>query len=450
MQKSVLYTNDELRRLITPMFFSTLLFMSVGAVDSMMVASLGAGSVSGVALVDMVNVLFGSVLFALGTGGAVVASQYIGAGRGKDANDSAKQLLFISVIFSFLLMFFCIFCSRWALRVFFGKVPEEVETEALKYFHVTAYMYPFLGVSTAAAAILRSIDRAKATLVSSVIINIVNVVGNYLCIFVFKWGVVGAAASTVFSRIIGAVYLYVVLTDRSNRIYVTMRDKYRLCWSKIRKILFIGIPSGFENGIFSIGRLLVVGVVAKFGTEELAANSVANSISSIGCIMGSAFNLAIIPVVGRAVGTGDMSTVRHYAWKMSKWAWVSYAVWNAALLVVLPFILGCYSKLTPDTRSLAFQLCLIHCGFGIFMWTFSFTFPGVLRAANDVTYTMIVSIGSMVFVRIGLAYYMGLSLGMGALGTWIAMVCDWIVRIAFFVWRYRSGAWERHALAALK
>ena len=114
MGKNVLYTNAELRSLIIPMFFSTLLFISVGAADSMMVASLGAESVSGVALVDMVNILLGGMLAALSTGGAVVASQYLGAGRPKDGNDSAKQLLFISELFSITLSLLCIFGKRFS------------------------------------------------------------------------------------------------------------------------------------------------------------------------------------------------------------------------------------------------------------------------------------------------------------------------------------------------
>ncbi len=450
MGKNVLYTNAELRSLIVPLFFSTLLFISVGAADSMMVASLGAESVSGVALVDMVNLLLGGMLAALSTGGAVVASQYLGAGRPKDGNDSAKQLLFISELFSIALSLLCIFGKRFILHLFFGNIPEGVEAEAMRYFRVTSYMFPFMGISFAAAAILRSIDKARSTLISSIIVNIINIAGNYLCIFVFKWGVTGAAISTILSRIAACVYLFAVLSDRGNKIYVSLHEHFSVNLAKIKKILFIGIPSGFETGIFTLGRLLVVGIVTKFGTQELAANSVANSISSIGCIMGNTFCLAMIPVIGRAVGTGNMDTVRAYVWKMSKWAWSSYAIWNVCVYALLPFILGFYTKLTPETKHLVLVLCSIHLLFGILGWSLSFTFPCALRAMNDVKFTMCVSVGSMIIVRIGLAYYFGQYLGWGAIGTWIAMVCDWVVRISFFLGRYKSGAWQKYALSALK
>ena len=450
MGKNVIYTNAELRALIVPLFFSTLLFISVGAADSMMVASLGAECVSGVALVDMVNLLFGSMIGALSTGGAVVASQYLGAGRPKDSNDSARQLLFVCEVLSIVLTLLCIFCKRNILHLFYGNVPADVEAEAMRYFRITAYMFPFMGISFACAAILRSIDRAKSTLISSIIVNIINIVGNYLFIFVFKWGVTGAAISTLLSRIAAFVYLFIVLTDRSNKIYISLRERFKVNFYKIKKILFIGIPSGIENGIFTLGRLLVIGIVAKFGTQELAANSVANAIASIGCIMGNAYCLAMIPVIGRAVGTGDMGIVRAYVWKMSKWAWVSYAIWNVGVFALLPVILSFYTKLTPETKHLVMVLCSIHLLFGILMWSLSFTFPCALRAMNDVKYTMFVSVGSMIIVRIGFAYYLGLYLGWGAVGTWIAMVCDWVVRISFFLGRYRSGAWQKYALSALK
>lgn len=447
---AVLFTNKDLRNLIIPLFWTSVLFTSVGVIDSMMVATLGAASVSGVSMVDMINVLLGSMLVALGTGGAVVASQYLGAGRHRDANDSARQLLMLTEFTAICFMFFCLIFKRQILHLVFGKMPEEVEKEALSYFSFTAFMYLFLGINASCTAILRSIDRARCSMIAALIVNIVNIIFNWLFIFIFHWGVAGAAISTVIARFFAAIYLLIVISDRNNKVYVALRNGWNINKEKIRKILFIGIPSGFENGIFTLGRLLVIGVVTKFGTEQLAANSVANSITSLTCIMGNTFSLAMIPVVGRAVGTGDMQKVKYYVKKMSIWAWVAFAIWTLLIWSLVPCILSFYTKLSPEVKHLIWVLFSIHASFGILMWSLSFTFPCALRATNDVKFTMWVSILSMIIVRIGCAYFFGQYLVWGVIGTWLAMVCDWVVRISFFLPRYRSGAWQKYALSALK
>jgi len=94
---------------------------------------------------------------------------------------------------------------------------------------------------------------------------------------------------------------------------------------------------------------------------------------------------------------------------------------------------------------LALILVLIHNIFSLFMWPASFVFPNALRAANDVTYTMLSSVFSMLVLRIGFSYVLGYNLGWGAIGVWIAMILDWVCRISCFYLRYRSGAWLRRA-----
>ena len=95
--------------------------------------------------------------------------------------------------------------------------------------------------------------------------------------------------------------------------------------------------------------------------------------------------------------------------------------------------------------NLAATLVLIHDGIAILLWPASFPLPNVLRAANDVKFPMAVSITSMIIFRIGLSYVIGVGLGLGAVGVWIAMIADWVVRVSCFVGRYKSGKWKNFA-----
>ena len=273
----------------------------------------------------------------------------------------------------------------------------------------------------------------------------INVIGNALLIYGFKLGVAGAAYATLFARMVAVAIIIFMIHDRSQSIFIDFRKGFRISWQFVKKILFIGIPGGVESGVFQLGRVLVLGLIASYGTREIAANAVANTIDYLGCVCGNVFCLAVVTVIGRAVGAGDVKQVRYYVSKMMTWAYTSHIAWNILLLALTPLILSCFSKIDVDTKHLAFYLILIHNGLGMLMWPVTFVFPCILRSMNDVKFTMIISVGSMIVVRIGCSYLIADWIDSGVIAVWIAMVFDWIVRSSGFYWRYRSGAWTRLA-----
>ena len=117
---------------------------------------------------------------------------------------------------------------------------------------------------------------------------------------------------------------------------------------------------------------------------------------------------------------------------------------SVVLLAALPLILNLYT-LSPASRELATQLVFIHDGFAMLLWPLALSMPNALRAANDVKFTMVLSIGSMVCFRIALSYVVGVKMGYGALGVWFAMLVDWLFRAAVYTWRFEKGKWENMA-----
>ena len=210
----------------------------------------------------------------------------------------------------------------------------------------------------------------------------------------------------------------------------------------VKRILYIGIPSGIENGIFQLGRVLVVSIISGFGTVQIAANGVANNLDSVGCIVGQAISLAMISVIGRCVGAGDENQIRYYTKKLLGMTYRYASIVNIVILLTLPWILSIYN-LGEETTRLARQLIMIHNSSAIFLWPLSFVLPNMLRACNDVRYTMVVSIFSMIVFRIGFSVIFGIHMQMGAIGVWLAMLLDWIFRSGLFVGRYLKGTWKK-------
>ncbi len=436
----MLFSKQDLRKLIIPLILEQALAITVGMADTMMISSVGEAAVSGVSLVDMYNNLVFSVLAALATGGAVVTSQYLGAGRPEKACRSARQLICTAGMIAIAVMLLSVLFHRPVLRLLFGGIEADVMQNAIIYMVISALSFPMLAVYNAAAALFRSMGNSQITLKVSILMNVVNIVGNAVCIFGLHMGVAGVALPTLISRTLAGILLYVLLRRPENVIRLE-RGRFRFDFEEVKRILYIGIPSGIENGIFQLGRVLVVSIIAGFGTVQIAANGVANSLDAMGCIAGQALNLAMIAVIGRCVGAKDETQIRHYTKKLLGMTYLFTAMTNIVILVFLPQILSLYG-LGSETTKLAWTLVMIHDGIAIFLWPLSFTLPNMLRACNDVKYTMVISIFSMITFRIGLSYILGVQIQLMAVGVWIAMVADWIFRVICFLVRYFRGKWR--------
>lgn len=440
-KNELLFSNVDLKKIIIPLLFEQALAITVGMADTIMISSVGEAAISGVSLVDMLNMLIFGVLSALATGGAVVVSQNLGAKKIDEARKSAKQLLFVSLVLSLLIMIAMLVWRKGILKLLFGRIEPEVMNAALIYLMISAISYPFLGIYNSCAAIFRTMGLASITFKVSIIGNVFNVVGNAFCIFVLHMGVAGVAIPSLVSRVVMGIILFFMLRNSKYEVHFT-KEKFNVEFPIIKKILYIGIPSGIESGIFQLGRVLVVSIISGFGTVQIAANGVANSLDSIGCIAGQAMNLAMLTVIGRCVGAGDQRQIKYYMKKLLIITYVITAAINIPLLIGLNPVLSIYG-LSEETTQLAWLLVMIHNGFAMLMWPMSFVFPNMLRACNDVSYTMVASILSMFLFRIGFSYILGVQYGMGAVGVWIAMVIDWCCRILCFVARYFSGSWKK-------
>ena len=436
-----LFSKKDLRKLIIPLILEQTLAITVGMADTMMISSAGEAAVSGVSLVDMFNNLIISVLAALATGGAVVTSQCIGAGRREEACRSARQLVFTEAAITIGISVLVLLFHRQILGLFFGQIEADVMQNAIIYLIISVFSFPLLAVYDSCAALYRSMGNAQITLKISLLMNVINVVGNAIGVYVLKLGVAGVAIPSLVSRGVAGVVLFTFLHNPDNLVFLT-RGKFKVDATIVKRILFIGIPSGIENGIFQLGRVLVVSIIAAFGTSQIAANGVANSLDSMGCIVGQAMSLAMITVIGRCVGAGEEGQVRYYTKKLLGETYFYTAVINSIILLLLPWILQIYG-LGEETTRLSSILVMIHDGMAIFLWPASFVLPNMLRACNDVKYTMVVSIFSMITFRIGFSYLFGVHMGWMAVGVWAAMVIDWVFRVLCFVGRYLAGTWRK-------
>ena len=250
-----MFSNKALKSLLIPLIIEQFLAISLGIADTMMVSTVGESAVSGVSLVDMLNVLIIDIFAGLASGGAVVASQFIGAKNRRGSERSSGQLILIAAISGIAVSAAVLLLRRPLLRLLFRSVEDEVMASALTYFTVTALSFPFISVYNAAAALFRSMGNSRISMISSLVINIINIIGNSIFIFGFGMGVAGAALSTLLSRFCAMAFLLVRLSVKDSELRLRLRNMIPDL-SVIRKILYIGLPSCFENSLFQLGRIL--------------------------------------------------------------------------------------------------------------------------------------------------------------------------------------------------
>lgn len=437
----MIYSNRALKRLLLPLVIEQVLVMLVGMVDTVMVASAGEAAVSGVALVDMVNYLIITVMAALTTGGSVIISQYAGSRQPEQAERSAGQLMTATLLLSAAILAVCLLGRDAILRLFFGSVEADVMAAAQTYFMITACSFPFLGIYDAGAALYRVMGKTSVTMYVSLAMNVVNVAGDFIGVSVLHAGVAGVAVPTLLSRAFAAVVMSRLAFRRQNSIPLYWH--HILMWDTpvVRRILCIAVPNGVENGLFALGKVLVTSIVAGFGTVQIAANGVANSVDQIAVIVVNAVNLAMVPVVGQCVGASDYTQAAHYTEKLMRISYLFTAVLGLAVRVLLPVLLPLYG-LSADTLRLAALLIALHNALALLLHPTSFNLANSLRAAGDARFTMIVGICSMIVFRLGSALLFGKLLGLRIVGVWIAMGMDWLARSIAFTIRYKSGKWK--------
>ncbi len=455
-----LFTNKALFMLILPIVIESAFTMSLGLVDSFMVKNVGDNgtAMSAVSNVDQISNVMIQLFAAFGTGGAIITSQYLGAGKVEDANKSAKQLYVLMLCASLVVSAICLIFNRQIIDLVYNDNATGYKDYAYTYFYMMAASYPLLSMFYASAAILRAERKSMNTMTSAGISFALNVGFNALFIYALNLGVLGAGLATLISRAFPAIFLTALLTNKNNLVKIKIFEKFRFDAGIIRRIAVLAIPSGIESCLFQVGKVMTASFVADASYNVIngattvnnanVANSVTQNINTIGSIVGNGINTSILTVVGQAVGTGDADCVKYYIKKMFLISFVGNALCVAVTWACSPLLVGVFAdKITPEAVSMATQCITLCFAVQLFTYPLSFGGPAVLKATSDVRYTMVCAITSMAIMRVGLCFVMCTplipSLHLGALGLWIGMVADWTLRSVLFTSRIISGRWKK-------
>jgi putative MATE family efflux protein len=436
------WDNKALFRLLWPLVIEQILALAMGAIDTIMVSSVGEHAVSGVNIVDNINNLLIIAFTALCTGGAVVTSQYIGRRDPANASLAARQLYYVVTLVALVIMGFAVVLRVPIIRLLYGNIADDVMEAAKIYFLITALSYPLLAVYNACAALFRAAGNSKVPMGIALLVNLMNIGGNAFFIYGLEIGVAGAALSTLLSRIAAAAILTgILVTNRRGPVTLSGILKIRFVRSMIHSILNVGIPSGLESSMFMVGRLLTQRIFTIFGTAAMAANAIAGVVNSFSFMPGQAFGIALLTIVGQCVGAGDYEGAKRYTAKIMKLVYLGIFVISGSIFIFREPLVGLFD-LSEKAREQAQYFLQFHCLSMAIGWGASFALPNALRAAGDARFVMIVAVISMWTVRVSFSYILTFVFGLGPVGVWIAMGADFIARGSSYTIRWLRGHWQ--------
>ena len=417
-----------------------------GVLTTRLISGIGEAQIAAVSLVNSLNLLPNLIFTALAVGGVAVVSRRLGCGDESGASLAARQLLHFAVLVALGIVALFFAGNSMILQLLFPGLSGGTLDMARTYFYVTSLGYPFMAVCSSGAALFHSEGNGNASMLGSLVIYAATVATTVAAVQWLNGGMMGSGAAVLLGHISGAVFYFILLSNKKCRFCLRTKREKRFDRDTMRCILRISVPVMIENCIFQVGVLVVNGLISGYGDADLAANGVATSVGNFGTLAGEAMSLVIVTVVGRCLGAGSEKAVRSYTKKLLLITYSIMLVVNGALLVAVRPVVAAMN-VSADSFEPTVQILQIFFVSCVLAWPLAFVLPNALRAAGDAKFTLYASTLSMWVVRVGGGYLLGTVLGLGIQGVWLAMSLDWLVRGIVNLLRFRSRHWLKELLA---
>ncbi len=440
-----LFTDKALRAMIVPLVIEQLLQLLVGIADTMMVSHAGEAVVSGVSLDTMIYTIFIYLFTAAATGGGVIVAQYIGSRNKRGADRAAASDFRIAALVSLICMALMLVLGNTILKLLYPKVDPEVMVACRIYLHIVTLSFPANAIYNAGAALYRSMGRTRTTMMVSAVMNLINVSGNAIGVFVLRAGAAGVAWPTTLSWYFAAVVMTGLCFKRGNEVCLHGSDLLRADRRMAARILRIAVPNAAEQSLFQIAKVVLGALIATFGTAQIAANGIGQTLWSLAACMGTSMSPVFITVTGQCMGAKETDAAEWYLRKLTRLSILLSSGWNLVVTMLVPLILPLYA-VSPETRHYIWVIVIIHNVFAALVQPFAMPLSAGLRAAGDVGFTFWSSLLCTIVVRTILSFLLALWAQLGIVGIAWAMVLDWSLKALLDIMRFRSGKWKGYQL----
>lgn len=445
--KEEIVENDSTKKMILklawPVIAERSLMTLTRIVDMMMVGRLGAAAISAIGLSLQPLFLVQAFGAAISVGTTALVARFIGAKEENKGGKALQQSLLLGSIIAFILLGIYYFLARHIIT-FMGAEGQVIQLGTL-YLKILAPGMFFMFMSFMVFAALRGAGDTQTPMKVNILVNLLNVLGNYMLIFGHfgapELGFKGAAIATSSARAIGGILIIIHIFRKTSIIPVKVKGFFKLDLSLIQRILRVGLPAAMEQFVMRIAQILYVKLVAGLGTTAYAAHQVAINAESLSYMPGFGMAVAATTLVGQNLGAQQPKEAEESAFESWKLGALIMGVMALIFLVFPEYLMKLYTG-DPEIIRLGARNLRIVAFAQIPMGT-QFIFAGALRGAGDTKHVFYSTAISSWIGRLGMAYIFINVFNWGLVGAWLAMVVDWSMRGSYVFLRFKRGQWKK-------
>ncbi|MBU7595675.1 MATE family efflux transporter (plasmid) [Metabacillus halosaccharovorans] len=416
-------------------FFQTIL----GFIDTYFVSKIGLAEVSAIGVTNAVLAIYFALFMAIGVAANVRISNFLGANKPEKARHISQQSIILAILFGVATGIITLFFAGPLLKLM-GIEANVLEAGEI-YFKIVAIPSVFMSLMFVLSAILRGAGDTRAPMKVSILINVVNAVLDYILIFGFwlvpEMGIVGAALATVFARVIGSLALFYYINRSATLSF--RRNYWKPDKQHIWELTTLGGPAAGERLVMRIGQIVYFGFVVTLGTNVFAAHQIAGNVEVFSYMIGYGFATAATILVGQQIGAGNIDEAKKYA---TLCTWI--AVGSMTLLGAILFIFGSWAGgFFTDDQDVITSIGTALKVSGIFQpfLALLLILTGAFQGANNTKFPMYLTAVGMWAIRTSLVYLLGIQLGWGLLGVWLAIGIDIAFRAVVLTVQFVRGKW---------
>lgn len=431
-----------------PIFAELLLQLLVGNIDQLMISNLGSSAVASVGNGNQVMNVVIIVLETMSAATTILLTQHLGAGgREEGCNEVATVGLTVTALFSLLMGLALLFLPHVLFELL--RTPEEAFDGACLYLRIVGGTVLVQGLYIQLCAILRSYTLLREVVVISVVMNLLNVMGNALLINGWlgfpRLGVTGAALATVLSKAAGLLLAAWILRQKCP---VRFSPKYLSPFpaETVKHLLGIALPSGTESLSYNVSQIFILRFINLMGTTVIATKVYASMLANVAYIYTIAIAQATQIIIGYLLGAQKTEEVTRRVWSTTR---IAILVSEALTFLLLLFCDPVYSLFTDDPaiHALGRRIILVELALEIGR-SINIIMVKTLTTAGDVWFPVVIGIFSMWTISVFGGWLLGHSMAWGLVGVWIAMACDECFRGVLFTIRFRRGRWKEKRLVS--
>ena len=453
MKDNLKYYRRDTISLTLPVFFELLISSLFGVIDMMMVGNSGSPSITtpSIAATGITNqVMFIGIAMAqaMSTGGTAMISRYYGAGEDDKIPNVVKHVMLL-MLFLIILPFLLVNQTRPEKIMSFIGAELDTISIGLNYFKIVTFGFFFQALNLALFASMRGAGDTKTPMVINILVNLLNVFGNYILIFgkfgLPKLGVTGAGISTSLSHVLAFIILVTILASKKHKIQLKISQGFNFNSKILANLLKVGGPAAIEQVGFRLGVVMFIKIISGLGTVAYATHQIASNIISLSFAPGQAFGIAASTLVGRSLGEKRIDRAENFIKESNRLALLSSIFFASVFYFFGPSLFEFYTEDVAIINMSANVMKIIA-----LIQPFqasAFAISGGLRGAGDTVSTLIVTIIGVFIIRLSLAHIFINIVGLGVAGAWLAMLFDQIVRWLGIVLRYKTGKWKEIDLA---